>query len=279
MKAFIQATIFLITVSLAFTACEQTLNDAQKAEIEKEIAALTLEIIDQFNNRDTGNVYTNYYEDCIILSRGAYFIKDTEEFVEFTTEAKQGIAESDPFEYKVSDLTVDVYSKDVVSVYYKYTSTNMYKDDLNIVNASASTWTFVKKDGEWKIKHAHISSGVDRYRAVKEEPVWVLINKIKADKKEVFEELMYNDIMKNSKEAGGVQADIVSTVRILNPMNPDEDGNFTYVFIMDPMIEGVDYNIRSVLLQFFGEEVANEKVKLWADCYVEPQYGYSLTQN
>ena len=279
MKAFIQVTILLITVSFAFTACDQTLNDAQKAEIEKEITALTLEIIDQFNSRDTGNVYTNYYDDCITLSRGAYFIKDDDEFVEYTTKAKQSIAERDPFEYKVSDLTVDVYSKDVASVYYKYTSTNMYEDDLNIVNTSASTWTFVKKDGKWKIKHAHISSGADRYRAVEEESVWVLVNRIKADKKEVFEELIYNDILKNSKEAGGAQADIISSVRILNPMNPDEDGNFTYVFIMDPMIEGVDYSIGSVLLQFFDEEVANEKVKLWTDCYAEPQYGYSLTQN
>jgi phenylpyruvate tautomerase PptA (4-oxalocrotonate tautomerase family) len=279
MKAFIQVTIFLITVSLAFTACDQPLTDAQKAEIEKEITALTHEIFDQFNNRDTGIVYTNFDEDFIALSMGAYLIKDAENFVKYTTKAKQSIAERDPFEYKISDLSVDVYSKDVASVYYKYTRTNMYEDDLNIVNSSASTWTFVKKDGEWKIKHAHISSGADRYRAVKEEPVWVFINKIKADKKEVFEELMYSDITKNSKEAGGARADIVSKVRILNPMNPDEDGNFTYVFIMDPVIEGVDYNIRSVLLQFFSEEVANEKMKLWADCYAEPQYGYFLTQN
>ena len=155
----------------------------------------------------------------------------------------------------------------------------MYEDDLNIVNNSASTWTFVKKDGEWKIKHAHISSGADRYRAVEEEPVMVLVNRIKADKKEVFEELIYNDIQKNSKEAGGFLAEVTSSVRILNPINPDEDGNFTYVFIMDPIIKGVDYSIESVLVQFFDEEVANEKVKLWADCYVEPQYGYSLTQN
>jgi ketosteroid isomerase-like protein len=279
MKAFIQVCIILITACLTFIACDQPLNDAQKAEIEKEITALTLEIFDQFNNRDTGNVYTNYYEDCIILSRGAYYIKEAEDFVKFTTGAKQSIAERDPFEYKISDLIVDVYSKDVASAYYLYTSTNMYEDDLIFETAAASTWTFVKEDGEWKIKHAHISSGADRYRAVKEEPVWVLINKIKADKKEVFEELIYSDIMKNSQEAGGAQADIVSTVRILNPMNPDEDGNFTYVFIMDPVIEGFDYSIGSVLIQLFGEEVANEKVKLWTDCYAEPQYGYSLTQH
>ena len=279
MKAFIQVSILLITFSLAYTACNQPLNDAQKAEIEKEITALTHEIFDQFNNRDTGIVYTNYDEDCIALSSGAYLIKDAEDFVKYTTKAKQSIAERDPFEYKISDLTVDVYSKDVASVYYKYTSTNMYEDDLNIVNNSASTWTFVKKDGEWKIKHAHISSGADRYRAVEEEPVWVLVNRIKADKKEVFEELIYNDILKNSKEAGGFLAEVISSVRILHPMNPDEDGNFTYVFIMDPVIKGVDYSIVSILEQFFDEEVANEKMKLWADCFAEPQYGYFLTQN
>lgn len=279
MKAFIQVSILLITVSLAFTACNQPLTNAQKAEIEKDITALTHEIFDQFNNRDTGIVYTNYDEDCIALSKGAYLIKDAEDFVKYTTEAKHSIAERDPFEYKISDLTVDVYSKDVASVYYKYTHTNMYEDDVNIKNTTASTWTYVKKDGEWKIKHVHLSSGADKYRAVKEEPVWVLINKIKADKKEVFEELLYNDIRNNSMEAGGYRAEIVSSVRILEPMNPDEDGNFTYVFIMDPVIEGVEYNIRPVLVQAFGEEVADEKVKLWADCYTEPQYGYFLKQN
>lgn len=279
MKTSIHASIFLITVSLIFTACDQTLNDARKAEIEKEITALTLEVIDQFNNGDTGSIYTNYDEDCIVLSRGAYLIKDADEFAEYTAKAKQAMTEHNLTEYKVSDLTVDVYSKDVASVYYKYTSSQKYEGELDIVNTSASTWTFVKKGGDWKIKHAHISSGADRYRAVKKEPVWVLINKIKADRRKEFEELIYNDIIKNSKEAGGVQAGIVSKVRILNPLNADEDGNFTYVFMMDPFIEGVDYKIRPILLQFFSEEEVNEKLKLWADCYAEPQFGYTLTQN
>ena len=183
MKTLVRVNILLITVCLAFTACDQPLTDAQKAEIEKEITALTHEIFDQFNNRDTGNVYTNFDEDCIALSGGAYLIKDAEYFVKYTTEAKQSIAERDPFEYKIFDLSVDVYSKDVASVYYKYTRTNMYEDDLNIVNNSASTWTFVKKDGEWKIKHAHISSGADRYRAVEEEPVWCLSTGLKLIKR------------------------------------------------------------------------------------------------
>ena len=278
MKSFINLSVFLITVCLIFSACDQTLSDAQKAEIEKEITALTLEIFDQFNSRDTGNVYTNYFEDCIVLSRGEYLIKDAGEFVNYTTKAKQSIAERDPYKYEVSDLSVDVFSREVASVYYKYTSTNMYEGLVDIQTTSASTWTFVKKDGEWKIKHAHISSGADRYRAVEGEHVRVLVNKIKADKKEVFEELIYEDIIKNSKEAGGYMAEVTSSVRILQPMELDEDGHLIYVFIMDPYIEGVDYNLYSLFGQFFSDAEVEQKVNLWLECEAEPQSGYSLIQ-
>lgn len=267
----------MLITGIVFTSCDQPLTDAQKADIEKELTELTKEIFNQFNSRDTGTVYTNYYEECIVLSRGKYLFREPGDFDKYTSKAKVSIATRDPFEYKISDIVVDVYSKDVASVYYYYTSTDSYKNGVEYVEKSASTWTFVKKNGEWKIQHAHISSGRDRYRAVEGDPVWVLVNKIKAEKKDLFEEILL-DLTGKLKEMGGVYADVVGVTRMLHPVEANKDGSYTYVFLMDPAIKGADYGVFNMLKLFYTEEEAKEKVEAWNDCFVEPQSGYNLTQ-
>lgn len=279
MKKLTRLTILLFVVCLTFTSCDQPLTDAQKGDIEKELTELTHEIFNQFNSRDTAEMYSSYYDDCIVLSRGGYLIKDPGEFEKYTSKAKLSIADRDPFELKISDLQVDVYSKDVASVYYKYSSTVSYENGVNIKHNAVNTWTFVKKDGEWKIQHAHISSGKDSYRAVEGEPVWVLINHVKADKTEVFEQFMHGEFFDKAKELGGLEAAVINSVRILHPKGPNNDGSYTYVFIMDPYIPGVNYDIRHYLSQMYDEVEAKEKYKLFEESLVEPQSGYFVLQS
>lgn len=278
MKKLIQFTSALFIACISFSACQQTLSDAQKETIEKELLDFTYDVMDQFNNRDTATVYTNYTDDFILLSRGEYRITTPAEFQEMTSEAKTFIATRDKTIYKIQDPLIEVYSNNVASVNYTYTRTTTFNGGISIVTNSASTWIMVKESGEWKIKHTHISAGKDTYRAVEGDPVWILLNKVAPDKKEVFEEFMFDILAEKSIELGGIFAQAINQFRILRPTEANEDGSFTYVFMMDPLIPDANYEIMHYLSQFYEEEEASEKMKMFTESLVEPQTRIILEQ-
>lgn len=278
MNGIIRFSAAFFLAALIFVSCQQTLTDTEKNDIGQELLQLSQEIMDQFNNRDTAVVYTNYCDDFTLVSRGAFSIMDPVTFKNFTEEAKKTIATREPTVYTMEDPRVEVYARNVANVYYTYTRRTTYENNIVWETRSATTWTFVKEDGRWKIKHAHISAGEDTYRAVENEPVWVLLNRVKPDKREQFEEFMYGEFFDKIVENDGLDAEVVKTVRILEPKEANEDGTYTYVFIMDPLKEGVTYDIGHYLSQVYGEEKAKELGSRFAECFAEPQTLISLVQ-
>lgn len=279
MKKLIHFTTAIIIACISISACQQTLTDTEKVEIEKELLELTVDIINRFNNRDTATVYTFYSEDFVLLSRGQYRITDPEQMQDFTASAKLSIATRDKTEYRVEEPRVEVYANNVANIFYTYTTTTTYDNDIHHETKSASTWTMVKENGDWRIKHAHISTGMDNYRAVEGEPVWVLLNKVAPDKREVFERFMNEVFFDKAKELGGIANLVMNHVRILDPENANEDGSYTYVFIMDPVISWANYDILSYLVQIYDEDEAQEKMKMFTGSLIEPQTRFVLTQS
>lgn len=111
-------------------------------------------------------------------------------------------------------------------------------------------------------------------RATAGEKMWVLLNHVKADKRELHEKFVHEILRPAALQ---VDPAIVQKVRFLHPTEPNEDGTYTYFFLMDPYIEGADYRIESLLKQAYGEEKAQEYNQMWLDSLAEPQSGYEVT--
>ncbi|MEN8155952.1 MAG: DUF4440 domain-containing protein [Bacteroidota bacterium] len=279
MKRLISITLPFVTACILFSACQENLTDSRKAEIEKELLALTSEVQDRFNNRDTATVYTYYCDDFSLMSRGKYKISTPEEFNKFTFAAKVSIATRDQTVYDFINPVVEIYSYDVANITFLYTSTTTFENDVAFETASACTWTVIRKDGKWKIKHAHISAGEDTHRAVQGEPAFITLNTVAAEKREVFEQFIYEVMYESMIESGGLNEQVISTTRMFNPVRANEDGSYTYVFMADPVIPGVSYYIMHYLEQMYGEEEAKEKMKMFTESLVEPQTFIELTQS
>jgi hypothetical protein len=118
----------------------------------------------------------------------------------------------------------------------------------------------------------------DRFtrRAKQGERVWVRINNVRADKREQFEDFLENVL---APAAAQQLAPAYPMTRFLYPTEPNEDGSYTYVFLMDPVVEGVDYHIGRLLEQVYGKERTAELDKLWSECVIGQQSGYTLTQS
>jgi hypothetical protein len=113
-------------------------------------------------------------------------------------------------------------------------------------------------------------------RAVEGERMWVLLNYVKADKWEQHEHFVH-DIFVPAIEK--VEPSVLRRTRVLHPAEQNEDGTYTSVFLMDPLAEGADYDILSLLTKAYGEDKAEEYIQLWGESLASPRVGYALIQS
>ena len=106
--------------------------------------------------------------------------------------------------------------------------------------------------------------------------MWVLLNHVKADKWEQHQRFVHDVLVPAMEE---VEPSAVRHTRFLHPAEQNEDGTYTSVFLMDPLVEGADYDIMGLLTKAYGEEKAEEYVLFWGETLASPQVGYDLTQS
>ena len=112
-------------------------------------------------------------------------------------------------------------------------------------------------------------------RAFEGERVWVLLNHVKGDKWEEHKDFVHDILVPAAEKADPVA---LRHSRFLHPAEQNEDGTYTSVFLMDPVIEGAEYGIMNLLKEAYGEDKAEEYARLWDESLVEPQVGYELIQ-
>lgn len=66
----------------------------------------------------------------------------------------------------------------------------------------------------------------------------------------------------------------------MHPTQPEADGSYAYLFIMDPVIKGADYSIESLLNKEYSTQKGSEYFKLFKDAIIEKNYkDYRVTQS
>jgi hypothetical protein len=116
-------------------------------------------------------------------------------------------------------------------------------------------------------------------RASKGDTVWVLLNHIKADKCEQFEEFVHEILWPIALKLEPADQQVAKQTRVLHPVGMNKDSTYTYVFLMDPVIPGASYEVMYYLKKGYGEEKAKEYSKMFEECYASPQVGYTLIQS
>lgn len=117
-----------------------------------------------------------------------------------------------------------------------------------------------------------------RMQAAEGEEVWVIVNTVKADKREQFEKFMFEIFLPTVENATGDERKVFIATRLLMPTKVNEDGTYHYVFLMDPVIKGADYQFLPQLTRAYGAAKAQEYAKMLEDTLAKPQIGYSQTQ-
>jgi hypothetical protein len=116
-------------------------------------------------------------------------------------------------------------------------------------------------------------------RAAKGDTVWVLLNHIKADKCEQFEKFVHDILWPIALESDPISQQVAHHTRVLHPVEMNKDSTFTYIFIMDPVIQGANYQFSYYLKKKYDEEKTKEYLKMVNECYATPQTGYAVVQS
>ena len=116
----------------------------------------------------------------------------------------------------------------------------------------------------------------EEIRAREGQDVWVILNHVRAEKREVFEHFMHEILM---PALAHIHPETYNKTRILHPTIPNKDGTYTYIFLMDPVVPDGVYSISGILYQFYRPELADQYMKTWKEALVSPQVEYVMTQS
>jgi hypothetical protein len=124
-------------------------------------------------------------------------------------------------------------------------------------------------------------SGIAQNRSMAKpgEKVWIFVNTVKADKRQQFENFLHDVFWPGAEKLSGDDKKVFAQTRILHPTEAEADGNYSYLFVMDPVLDGGDYDIKSLLTKMYGEAKATEYNKIFEDATAGEQKGYRLTQS
>jgi hypothetical protein len=119
-------------------------------------------------------------------------------------------------------------------------------------------------------------SSSEKARAATGDHVWVLLNHVKADMREQFEWFVHELIWPLAQKA---EPHMARQSRVLHPTEQNDDGTYTYVFLLDPVVEGGDYIFENLLRRTHSEEKVAEYMQIWENTLASPQIGYFVTQS
>lgn len=92
-------------------------------------------------------------------------------------------------------------------------------------------------------------------------------------------EFVYEIFRPAAEKLSAEEQQLFRQTRVLNATEPDEDGNYPYIFLMDPLISGGNYAIEPYLAKMYGKEKAQEHMQLFNDALAGEQEKYVLVQS
>ena len=117
------------------------------------------------------------------------------------------------------------------------------------------------------------------FRAEKGDTMWVILNQVKADKCDQFEKLIQEVCWPIFEASEPQYQKAAHHTRFLLPVQMNKDSTFTYIFIMDPVIRGVDYQFGSVLKMKYDESETDQYLKQIGECFAGPQIMFPVVQS
>ena len=113
------------------------------------------------------------------------------------------------------------------------------------------------------------------------EPMWVILNHVKADKRDQYEKFVYKVLLpalEMSALDDSSSSKIIEQTRMLEPRRANKDSSYTYIWLMDPLVKKANYSYPGILNRVHSPEEAEKYISMHNECLVGPQVSYPVKQ-
>ena len=131
------------------------------------------------------------------------------------------------------------------------------------------------------VLHTQTVSATGAIEAASGDPIWVILNHVKADKRAQFEKFVYEVLLpafEKNAESDPISRKSLEHTRMLEPRKANEDSSYTYIWLMDPLVTEANYSYKSIISRVHSPEETKKYISMQKECLVGPQVSYRIKQ-
>ena len=113
------------------------------------------------------------------------------------------------------------------------------------------------------------------------ESMWVVLNHVKADKRQQFEKFAYKVLLpalEENAKSNLTTKKMIGQTRMLEPRKANKDSSYTYIWLMDPLVKDAIYSYPGILKRVYSPEETKKYISMNNECLVSPQVAYAVKQ-
>ena len=110
-------------------------------------------------------------------------------------------------------------------------------------------------------------------RAAPGDTIYVVEHVVRADRRGQFERFLQNTywpVVRQVARFDTTVARVLRQTRVIYPVRANDDGTFSYLFLMDPVVHGETYNIRALLRRVYGDIDAERRYRELTESWARP---------
>lgn len=252
--------VVMVTLLLpaGFTASGQ-----ENAKLKSTIEEINSKFLDVFRSGNAGDLAAFYTADAQLMFPGSPAMSGVDKIVAYW----QGAISAGVNNVKLETSDVSGCGNEVIE-YGIYT---IFAGDNFAVDKGKYIVIWKKEGKDWKIFRdiSNSDNPPPIARSVDNDTIWILYNYVKADKVEDF--IKFSDDL--WRLASKENSPAARSARMLEPLGANEDGTYTFIYLMDPMVNTPGaYAFLPPLTREYGEEKAREIIKTgFTDALTRPQ--------
>lgn len=236
----------------------------ENAILKSSIEEMNSKFIDVFRSGNADDLASFYTADAQLMVPGAPSMSGIDNIVAYW----QGAINAGINNVKLETTDVSGCGNEVIE-YGKYT---IFAGDNFAVDNGKYIVIWKKVGKEFKIFRdiPNSDNPPPIARSVDNDTIWIIYNYIKADKVDDFKKFSFDLIRIARKE----NSPAARSARMLEPLIANDDGTYTYIYLMDPMVSTPGaYGFLPPLSKEYGEEKAMEIIKTgFTDALARPQF-------
>ena len=113
------------------------------------------------------------------------------------------------------------------------------------------------------------------------DPMWVILNHVKADKRQQFEKFAYEVLLpalEENAKSNLTTRKMIGQTRMLEPRRANKDSSYTYIWLMDPLVKDAIYSYPGILKRVYSPEETKKYISMNNECLVSPQVAFPVKQ-